>query len=297
MENKPEVGANSRQVEQKEEALFNEVTATSGRRTEELLRSHPELSQANPIRILERVTGSERGILIFPGGLDRHIDKGSFQIFGEGQELSVFQVRYQSGSGFSLRKEIAETLDHLESRGVEDVDILTGSYGGIPALLTIYNTLKEKTSPNIRSFFGLKAALQPSDLNTLFMKIGKTITRPSLQIKANTPFRQLVARANAPDIEYQDKAVLDEVARVPTLFVIPPKGSDIALKETDYDRFFPNAQIFEDTYPYDTRELWRTALGHDSILLEPEIRELQRQFLDNPNRKITEPPNKFQRLK
>jgi hypothetical protein len=277
--------------------LYHEVEPVLGQRTTSLLEGDPRVGRAGNIRMLERVTGSDRGILIYPGGLDRHVDRETFEIFGLGKGVSVFQARYPGGSGFSLRKEVAQTLDHLEARGVKEIDIVTGSYGGIPALLTIYTVSTEKSQLRIRSFFGLKAALQPSDLNTVYMRLGKAIARPFLRIGRSTPFHQLAARSNAPEIQYPDQEVLIEMAKIPTLFVLPPKGRDLTLKDPDYSKYFPNAQIIMDTYPYNAGELLGSALGHSSALLEPELRTLQEQFLEDPYTPITDPPNKFRRVK
>lgn len=171
--------------------------------------------------------GSEKGIILFPGGIDLGTNDESLK-WGQEIDASVFHIKYPNDSSFSIDREVAQIIDHTRERGIKNYNIITGSWGGIPAGRTIYNLLNEK-DVNVNSFVAVAAALQPSDFAPMVKAAGKV----SSSILALTrgfeiPRRQLMARISSgiPDAVFDDQLILDKIKNIPTLFFVPPGSED-----------------------------------------------------------------------
>lgn len=278
---------------------YEEIKPKLGSRTTVLLNGEPQLKSCDPIRILSSLlSGVSRAVVMLPGGLDMKPDEYTFRL-AEMNRLSAVMIRYPTKPAFSLRREVAETLDYLEDSHVSEVDIMTGSYGGIPALMAMYSALKEgESGVKIRSFFAVKAALQPSDLQPSIRNASRATF--GLEEIVGVPLRfgrGIRARINAPDIEYPDRSVLEKIVRIPTMFIVPPGIGDVLVRITgSYDKYFPNAQIIEDSTARSDFMGFAT-WGHMSPGSEEGLRILQEAFLKDPNNKLGELPEGYKKIK
>lgn len=279
--------------------IYEESKPTIGPRTTVLLNGEPQLKSCDPIRILSLLLpGVSRAIVMLPGGLDMKPDEDTFRL-AKTNQLSAVMVRYPNKPAFSLRREVAETLDYLEDSHVSEVDIMTGSYGGVPALMAMYSALEEgESGVKIRSFFAVKAALQPSDLQASIRNLSRATF--GLEEIVGVPLRLgrgIRARINAPDIKYPDRSVLEKIVQVPAMFIVPPGKGDLLVRITgSYKKYFPNAQIIEDSGArFDPMGL--VTWGHMSPGSEEGLRILQEAFLDNPNIMVRDLPEGYKRIK
>lgn len=278
---------------------YEEIKPSLGPRTVVLLEQNSELKACDSVRFLVSLKpGVSRAVVMLPGGLDMKPDEDTFRL-AKTNQLSAVMVRYPNKPAFSLRREVAETLDYLEDSHVSEVDIMTGSYGGIPALMAMYSALEEgESGVKIRSFFAVKTALQPSDLQASI----RNLSRGSfgLEDKLGIPvsvWRGTRARMNAPDIEYPDRSVLEKIVQVPAMFIVPPGKGDLLVRITgSYKKYFPNAQIIEDSGArFDPMGF--VTWGHMSPGSEEGLRILQEAFLEDPNNKLGELPEGYKRIK
>jgi len=121
---------------------WNRITPEPGERTTALINQEPKIGRLKPIAIFEHLApGSEVGIVCIPGGLDIKTDDDTKKMGAE-MHMSTFHIKYPSDSSFSIRREVAQILDHVESRGIERLNIVTGSWGGIPTLNAAYNLIR-----------------------------------------------------------------------------------------------------------------------------------------------------------
>ncbi len=264
---------------------WTDVTPEMGQRTRELIASEPNLGKLKPIRVLEHLTPStDSGIILFPGGLDQATDDEAMAI-GQERSMSVFHLKYPADSSFSIRREVAQILDHTEARGIKKYHIVAGSWGGIPALNAVYNLLQEGTA-EIESLFIVAAALQPSDLTTMVRELGSGIVYPALKLKSLAlPGRQIASRISrgVPDFQYDDPVIRQKLACLPTVILVPPGGKDWWVDaRRSQNKYFPNARVVE--YPAYTNLVGkvRTLGGHSSEAAIGGIREIEKAAIDNP---------------
>ena len=228
-----------------------------------------EILQRASIGIRE-VPGSnkERAILVIPGALDSY----SEPVLQAGKErgLSVFQVAFNNRP-FLVEWAVEEILDHLKTRGVEKVDLLASSMGGILAMGIIHAAPEKGIA--IRSFFGDKAALRKDDLNTLTLLLVKRIAGFLAKISEFKGHIGSVIRSKGAAYEKSD---------IPALFVVPPGGRDLSTLGVDYQDFFPEALVIEDGSNYSRLQKITTFRGHMNIYIGGEIQALYGRFLDNP---------------
>lgn len=263
-----------------------------GSRTQELIREEPRTGKLKLITILESLyPGSDRGLILFPGGLDHLTDDGALEL-GHERGMSVFHIKYPSDSSFSIRREVAQILDHAQSRGVKNFNFIAGSWGGIPALNAAYTMVGEGIC-KVESIFMVAAALQPSDLASMVKK-GAAVTDWALKIKLPFPRRQLLARFSrgVSDFAYDDSKTTDALKTIPALFLLPPGGKDwwVRVKES-YSKYFPNGIQIEYPPPY-SNLLGKvmTMGGHDTGSILPSIRQIEKAFLNDPKNVPLLPP-------
>ncbi|MEK7164039.1 MAG: hypothetical protein AAB768_02765 [Patescibacteria group bacterium] len=278
---------------------YEEIKPELGPRTIDLLETDPQLKLCDPTRILAAlIHGVSRAIVMLPGALDMKPDEDTFKL-AKKEGLSAVMVRYPIKPAFSLRGEVAGMLDYLEGSGTSEVDLVTGSYGGIPALMMMYSAFGEG-GPGVkfRSFFAAKSALQPSDLRSPLRKLaGASFALETVSKLPLSFIRGIRARVNAPNNEYPDESILKKIAEVPAMFIVPPGSGDFAVKITNtYNTYFPHAQVIEDS---NARKdlLGFVTWGHMSPRSEPGLRILQESFLKEPNNRLEQLPDGYRRIK
>lgn len=278
---------------------YDEIIPDMGSRTISLLEREARLGLCDSITILASImSNTSRSVVMLPGGLDMKPDEKTFKLAKE-MGTSAVMVRYPNKPAFSLRREVAEALDYLDSVNIREIDLMTGSYGGIPALMLMYEALGESnTGIRIRSFFAAKAALQPSDLQPWISRGAQVSfgfeTKAKISLRVARGIR---ARMNAPDNVFPDRQVLEKIAEVPTMFIVPPGGGDALVKITgSYDQYFPKAQVIEDS---EARSgfLGSVTGGHMSPRTEQGLRILQKAFLENPGNRLENLPSGYKRIK
>ena len=261
-----------------------EVTLVLGKRTQELSKADPRLGRLKSLKLLENlVPGSETGIVLYPG-LDHATDDEALEM-GHDRQMSVFHLKYPADSRFSIRREVAQTLDHTEAAGVKKYHIVAGSWGGIPAFNTVY-TLLQEGSAEVESFFTVVAAFQPSDLAFMVREIGGRFAYPAMKLKSFAmPGRQIMSRIarGIPDFKYDDPSVLEKLAEVPTVILVPPGANDWFVDaRKSHERYFPKAHVIE--YPAYTNfvDKIKRIGGHDSTGAIEGIRQIEKSLFDNP---------------
>ncbi|KKS33054.1 MAG: hypothetical protein UU93_C0003G0062 [Candidatus Amesbacteria bacterium GW2011_GWA2_42_12] len=262
------------------------VVPNLGKRTQELIKLEPRIGRLKSITLLERLfPGSDRGLILFPGGFDADTDDGALEL-GSERRMSVFHVKYSPDSSFSIQREVAQVLDHAQLRGVKRFNLIAGSWGGIPALNAAYSLIEEGTC-KVESIFMVAAALQPSDLAPM-IKRGAAMTDWALKAKISFPGRQFLARFSrgVPDFQYNDPEALRTLAGVPALFLLPPGGKDWWVDaRRSYRKYFSGGVQIEYPQPYsDLVGKVRTMGGHDSKSVFPGIRQIEKAFLDDPSK-------------
>jgi len=278
---------------------WTEVIPSPGVRTNKLIQENPNLGRLEPIRILENLKpDSDTGIVLFPGGLDSGTEDEALK-WGDELGVSVFHIKYPIDSSFSIDREVTQIIDHMQEKGINNYKIMTGSWGGIPALRTAYNLLKED-GVNIDCFVGVATALQPTDFTPMVKAAGVA----SAQILTLTrgfefPRRQLMARIamGVHDVSYDDPVLIDKIKQIPILLLVPPGSEDWWVNaKKSYERYFPNATKIE--YPAYSNFVGKikTIGGHDSRGLLPEIQQIERNFLLS-HKVDTVLPSGFQLLK
>lgn len=262
--------------------VWQEVQPIHGPRTERLFNTDARIKYLKHLRILEHVVpNSDTGIVMFPGALDMGTDDQALQTGAE-RRMSVFHIKYPADSSFSIRREVAELLDHTQARGIKKYHIIAGSWGGIPALNAIYQLLSEG-SADVESLLLVSAALQPSDLATVAKTASRILGRPLLKTRLPLPRRPVVARLSPRDALYGNQEVLDKIGKIPTVILVPPGGHDWLVDgRRSYGKYLPGALRIE--YPAYNSKLQKikTLGGHDARGAIDGIRQIQKDLLDNP---------------